>query len=253
MSKTTSTTTSTTRDLSVITEELELLCNKFNEEVAGKKREEEIDKMNTDFDILIAEFNKASKSKCYQKIEKCKNKMYGAIKEFSYASCRILDKVNEKNQLVREVRIGSREISLPDVNKHFNGIGANKEWENFVEKFNYLMTKRACTKLNAKSNLTQYAFKKTSETFNISVDDLEKEENVKVALQAVITAMLGDGKVVSDEDVYYVKSVHLKKGKAACTVTATQLRAMHSLILNICHRILTKCDYEVSFKTKDKK
>ena len=236
----------------LIQDSLEELVEKYNKELVGEKKSDVLKELDDKIALRVAEFNKQSKSDCYAKLEKCKNKMYGAIKEFSYPSCRISDKM-EKNQLVRNINYGMKEISLPDVNKFFKGIGANEKWEEFVEKFNYLMTKRACTKLNAKSNLTQYAFKKTSETFNISVDDLEKEENVKVALQAVITAMLGDGKVVSDEDVYYVKSVHLKKGKAACTVTATQLRAMHSLIFNICHRILTKCDYEVSFKTKDKK
>lgn len=235
-----------------IQDELQILVDKYNAELAGEKNSEVLEELDDKISIRVMEFNKQSKKECYDALATFDNKMYAAIEKFSYPSCRISDKMEDK-QLVRNINYGMKEISLPDVNKFFGGIGANKKWEEFVEKFNYLMTKRACTKLGAKSNLTEYAFKKASETFDISVEDLEEEENVKVALQAVITAMLGDGKTVSDEDVYYVKSVHLKKGRAACSVTATQLKAMHSLIFNICHHIISERDYSVSFKTKNKK
>jgi len=75
--------------------------------------------------------------------------------------------------------------------------------------------------------------------------------NMLKTLQAVIDAMLGEGKFkATSHDVAYLLSVYSRKNRAALTVTCANHRYFRNYIAEVCHRCATGKSYEIDHCTK---
>lgn len=217
----------------------------------GEGSIQSLQKLDEETKELVNEYTTMAMTECFNVLLSTADPMLEAVKMVYFDSIQILDSVDEESKVVvRTIEPAQKRIDLLRLHKKGKGIGQEKNWAYMIEKFNLLMTIKAADELNIKGlNIPDsYAMSDISKSIDMGKTPTSKTSLLR-ALQAIVTAMIGDEYKVLSHDVNYLLQVYTKpSNKKSLTVTCSNHRYMRQYIADICHRLATDGEYDINYK-----
>lgn len=199
----------------------------------------------------IGEYTGIARGICFDECAEAEDPMMEAIKRLSFETIDVKDtKKGDDKIATREVITKERQIDLLKLHKHIEGgIGHDKSWNNFVEKFNFLMTAQKAIDLgiDPKAVNDSYAMSDISKQIDMGKTPTSKT-NILKTLTTVVQAMIGEEYKPNSHDVNFLLSVYSRKSRKALTVTCANHKYMRGYMMEICNRIVTGGTYGIEFK-----
>lgn len=229
---------------------VEAKVKEYNDVMLDKKYAEAaaIDKA---IEEAVNEYSGLARGICFDECAATEDPMMTAIKRLSYETIAVKDSPKtEDKAATREVITRERQIDLLKLHKHIEGgIGHDKSWNHYVEKFNFLMTAQKAIDLglNPKEINDSYAMSDISRQIDMGKTPTSKT-NILKTLTTVVQAMVGEEYKPVSHDVAFLMSVYSRKSRKALTVTCANHKYMRGYLMEICHRIVTGKAYELEFK-----
>lgn len=229
---------------------VEAKVKEYNEAKIDKKFEE-VAAIDEVIEKAVNEYSGIARGICFEDCAATENPMMEAIKRLSYETIGIKDtpETNDK-AAAREVVTKERQIDLLKLHKYVNGgIGSNKEWNYYVEKFNYLLTAKKAIDLGIKVKEINdsYAMSDISKQIDMGGTPTSNT-NILKTLTTVVQAMIGEEYKPSSHDVSFLLSVYSKKSRKALTVSCANHKYMRGYLMEICNRIVTGKTYGIEYK-----
>ena len=232
----------------------EELTKSYNEAMQTSKFDE-VSKIDATLTETINEYTATVRDMCFADCKATDDPMLAAVTMLSFVTIGIKDvKKGDDAVPVRSVVEKERQIDLLQLDKYCGGIGANKNWSHIAMKMNFLLTVQKCQDLgiDPKKVNDSYSMSEIARAIDMGKTPTSKTNMLKT-LQAVIDAMLGEGKFkATSHDVAYLLSVYSRKNRAALTVTCANHRYFRNYIAEVCHRCATGKSYEIDHMKKDK-
>lgn len=209
-------------------------------------------KLNTEMEETVGEYAGIARGICFDECAATEDPMMEAIKRLSYTVIAVKDVKKDKEDAIatREVIEKDRQIDLLKLHKYIEGgIGRDKSWNHYVEKFNFLMTAQKAVDLgiDPKAINDSYAMSDISKQIDMGKTPTSKT-NILKTLTTVVQAMVGEEYKPVSHDVAFLMSVYSRKSRKALTVTCANHKYMRGYLMEICHRIVTGKSYELEFK-----
>ena len=209
-------------------------------------------KLNTEMEETVGEYAGIARGICFDECAATEDPMMAAIKRLSYTVIAVKDVKKDKEDAIatREVIEKDRQIDLLKLHKYIEGgIGHDKNWNHYVEKFNFLMTAQKAVDLgiDPKAINDSYAMSDISRQIDMGKTPTSKT-NILKTLTTVVQAMVGEEYKPVSHDVAFLMSVYSRKSRKALTVTCANHKYMRGYLMEICHRIVTGKSYELEFK-----
>lgn len=209
-------------------------------------------KLNTEMEDTVGEYAGIARGICFDECAATEDPMMEAIKRLSYTVIAVKDVKKDKDAPVatREVIEKDRQIDLLKLHKYIEGgIGHDKNWNHYVEKFNFLMTAQKAVDLgiDPKAINDSYAMSDISKQIDMGKTPTSKT-NILKTLTTVVQAMVGEEYKPVSHDVAFLMSVYSRKSRKALTVTCANHKYMRGYLMEICHRIVMGKTYELEFK-----
>lgn len=229
--------------------ETEALVKDYNEAVQSGKFDEAT-KADSEMTEKINEYTGIVRDMCFADCKASGDPMLAAVRMLYFTTIGVKDTEEGDDKVpVRSVIDKERQIDLLKLDKFCGGIGADKNWSHIAMKLNFLLTAQKCADLgiDPKSINDSYAMSEIARQYDMGKNPTSKTNLLK-SLQAVVTAMLGDGYKATSHDVNFLLSVFSRKNRAALTVTCANHRYMRNYLAEICHRIVTGKSYQVDYK-----
>jgi hypothetical protein len=240
-----------TADTAVRTLNEAILTDKFSE----------INKATKALNNAVKEYNAEAIRIDFNTLKAKANPMVAAIEQLEIAC--IEAKRNEDKDtgaISWSIEPKPKQISLPLLDEHIAGkvgsrtgasIAVETGWTHKVDKLCLLLTYRVMKELN------QQDTSKLEKTYFISdvaaQVDLGKTPTSNTALlktlQTVIDAIIPDAKVVS-HDVNYLVQTMTRRGRESGTVVAPRPATMHTLLMDVLHKIVCDKSYSVEYTSK---
>lgn len=228
----------------------------------GKKTlEEAIRDAFTEIVEKCEEYNEVSRIECYTKLAKAEDPLFAAIEKLTfkvYKYKEIVKKVEEVEVTTYKLIEGDQFIELkqfanfckrPEINKT---IGKDENWLPMIEKFNCLLTAKAGKALGVKDLKKiedSYAMSELARQIDMGKTPTSNTQMLK-ALQAIVTAMIGEEYKVSSHDVAFLNYAWGGKSRKALTVQASNHKQLRRSIMEICHKVAFDKSYELDYKAK---
>lgn len=229
-------------------------------EAMGENKFDEAAKLDKLIEETVNEYTSVARTLCFEHCCAAGEPvaiMRRAVETLSYLTIAVKDEENEDGTETRIVISKTRAIDLKKLHAYApNGIGADKRWNDTLEKMNYHLTARQAKRIMGKDNLTKF-LKDLDDCYEMSAVakaiDMGKDptSNTKIlaTLQSVVTAMIGEEYKATSHDVNYLLDVYAKKSsKKALTITAATHRYLRNYMMDVCHRIVTGGSYGVECK-----
>ena len=231
---------------------VETLVLEYNEHAQNAEFSDKKE-INKEIEKSVNEYTSMARTECFNNLIESGNPMLEAVKELVFDTIRVRDTVQGDDEIpVRVVEEIQRPIDLIKLHKYVDGgIGANKDWNYEVEKFNMLMTAQKCQDLgiNPKVVNNSYAMSDIAKKIDMGKTPTSKTNMLKT-LNRVVQSMIGEEYKATSHDVNYLLSIYSKKKRQALTVTCANHKYMRQYLAEICHRIVLGKAYEVDFKKK---
>ena len=210
-------------------------------------------KLNTEMEETTGEYAGIARGICFDECAATEDPMMEAIKRLSYKVIAVKDAKKDKEDAIatREVIEKDRQIDLLKLHKYIQGgIGHDKGWNHYVEKFNFLMTAQKAVDLgiDPKSVNDSYAMSDISKQIDMGKTPTSKT-NILKTLTTVVQAMVGEEYKPNSHDVAFLLSVYSRKSRKALTVTCANHKYMRGYLMEICHRVVTGKTYDLEFKS----
>lgn len=193
----------------------------------------------------------------FNDLAKTENPIKAAIEKHSYL---VIGHRNEREEGVVTgfslVEDKVRQIDLVKFCKHNK---LDTAWQYMVERFNQLLALRAANELK----LSKAQIKKLSDSFYMNKlakavemgETPDSNTSICKQLQMIIDAVLfidnGKGKnsvKANNHDVAYLLMCYTKRGKNKLSVAVAKNSFVHSLVMDIMHRIVTGKTYDLEYK-----
>jgi len=229
----------------------------------------------------VAEYNSIAQVLCFDECASAEDPMRAAILMLHYPVISVKDvMIGDEVKVAKRVIIGDpdddeqkpkyKAIDLLKFQKYVKEhkgvkIGYEPDWNNKVERLNYLFALDCAVELNMGEKFIAemsdcYAIKEASKNIDFGVKNPKagtpiSNTNLLKALKAVITAMIGPeyAAMAMTHDVRYLKKVSAKKSRKELTVACANHRFMRGYVAEVCYRIMTEGSYDVEYKKVDPK
>lgn len=248
------------KELRALAEEL---TEKFNEAIHNGKYDESA-KLDEEIAQTVNEYTSVARDECFGRILATEDPMMAAVRELTFQTIRVVDrKVGDEKIPVREVVDADKYIDLLKLHKAGGGIGKDKNWPFAVEKLNFLLTAQKCIELGTRESehktvsqvlvemSDSYAMSDIAKAIDMGKTPTSKTGILK-ALQAVVTAMIGEEYKATSRDVAYLLSVYSRSSRKALTVTCANHKYLRQYLANVCNRIVKGEYYVVDYKKTNK-
>lgn len=206
-------------------------------------------------DIVVAVnlYTATVRQMCYEACAATPDPMMAAVKTLSFMTIGIKDAtVGEEKVPVRSIVDREKAIDPADLHAHIEGgIGYDKNWVSVVQKVNFLLTARKAVELGLDPTEVNdsYSMNSIARQMDMGKTPTSKTQLLK-AVQAAVTAMIGEGYTVLARDVNYLLSIYSKKGRHALTVSCARHGYMRGCLMEICHRIVTDGVYGLDYQQR---
>lgn len=210
-------------------------------------------KINEETAEAVNEYTSIVRKECFDACLATDDPMREAVTRLTFETLAIKDtKQGDEKIPVRELVTKDKAIDLLKLHKAANGgIGADKSWNHIAEKMNFLLTAQTAIDIGVKDIKTisnSFAMSEIARQIDMGKSPTSKNNLLKT-LQAVITAMLGEGAKATSHDVNFLLKVYTKKKTGrALTVACANHSHFRGYLAEICHRIVTGGKYDVEYK-----
>lgn len=237
--------------LAQLRSDAEELVKEYNDAVQNGRFEEST-KLDTTMTEKINEYTQTVRDMCFDECKNTENPMLTAVTMLTFETIGVKDKKEGDDKIpVRSIVEKERTIDLLKLHKHCGSIGANEDWAHIAQKMNFLLTAQKCVDLgiDPKAVNDSYSMTQIAKEYDMGKNPTSKT-NLLRTLQTVIDAMLGEEYKATSHDVNFLLSVYSKKDRKALTVSCANHRYFRNYLAEVCHRIVTKKSYEVSYRAK---
>ena len=189
--------------------------------------------------------------------------MLEAIEQLNIATITEKEKEDKDTGIITySIEPAIKQISLVELSKFCgNDIAIDNKWSYYIDKFCYLMTYRIASELGKPGSEVR---RKLEQTYYIT--DVAKQmdmgktptSNTQMLkqLQTIVDAIIykedKNGNNIykaSSHDVAYILQTMSKRSKSGTVVTPRPL-TMHTLIMDVLHKIVKGNSYKIDYKTK---
>lgn len=241
----------------------EELCKQYN----GTENIGEAAKIAAQITETVNEYTGMVRKQAFDECLASPNPMIAAVSKLEFTTIGAKDVVEDGASVaVKQIVEKKRPIVLADLHKRAKGgIGADPNWIYMTEQLNKLLTARVATEITRKEDI-EAVVKEIDDSFAMS--EIAKSikfttgtksdpnpvsnTNLLKTLQAIVTAMLGEGFKATSHDVAFLTWVYSKKGKSALHIACSNTRFLQQYIAEICHRILLEKAYAVDYRKASK-
>lgn len=231
---------------------VESLVKQYNEAMV-KENLAEMAKVDAETLIQIGKYSEAARLLCFDELKATADPMLEAVKRLTYDVIGIKDEKIQGTESKRRVLVEGKQhsINLAQLDKHCDGIGANKEWMHMVQKLNCLFTIKVArslgidpTKINDSYEMTQAA-----REFNFEGKDPTSKTQLTKTLQTVVDAMLGEGKYkVTSHAVAFLEEAYCRKDKSPRGLVAADHNRFRQYLAEVCNHLVTGAQFTLKYK-----
>lgn len=222
-------------------EEIKAIAEDLLEKFEAAETKKDRTKYEEDLAYAVNYYTATSKAKCYSKARDAEDPMKWAILEFYYPTIRVKEtKDKETNSIVREIVSAKRRIDLRELHKKIGGIGADKCWYLFIQRFNAELTSFAIKELNSKKvDMSKMKMDDGANDINLGKNPCSNTQLLK-SIQTIVTAMLGEEYKAKSYDARYLNAVYITDNRGSANgVKAMTHKGLTEVLTKICYRILT--------------
>lgn len=236
-----------TRTLAEIKNDADIVCNDYNAAVR-KDDVASAAKLKSQLDNFVGEYTATAQEICFKELESAENPMIEAVRRLNFESICVRSKKSTKSTIATSsVEFCEHPINLLKLHSRVpDGIGANHDWANILQKFNMLMTVQAASNLGAESDAVRIAkafrISDIARDFDLGETPTSNTKLLKM-LQTSIEAMIGSDYKASTHDVQFLKDAFTKKGRKALTIETASHTMFIRIVMEICHKILAEKGY----------
>ena len=213
-------------------------------------------------DTAVKEYNDTAVIMDYETLKSKSAPMLAAIEQLTIACIEAKRNEDKDTKIVTySIEPVNKQISLPAFDEYCGReklqIAPDRLWIYSVEQFCLLITYRIMKELGGDT-------RKLMETYYIS--DIARQidlgetpmSNSKILkqLQTIVDGIIYEAEggkniyKVTSHDVCYIVQTMTRRGKVSGTVVAPKPATMHTLIMDVLHRIVTDAEYKVEYVTK---
>lgn len=226
----------------------EELAAAWNVAMTGGKIDD-ANKADNEIRETVAEYTAAARALCYEECQESGDPMMEAIKRLTFKTIAVFDdKVGEEKIIVRSIVEKDRPIDLLKLHKRTKGgIGNDPKWFFMAEKMNFLLTAKKAVELgiDPREINDSYSMSDIAREFDLGKNPASNTK-LLATINAIVTAMLGDGYKATSHDVNYIASVYSKKGRGQLTVVSANFKTFAAILADICHHIVTGDGYKLT-------
>ena len=212
---------------------------------SAKKIEEELEQ-------VVNEYTSIVRTACFQTCKESSDPMLTAVSMLSFVTIAVKEeKVGEDKIPVRSIIDKVKQIDLIALDKYCGGIGKEKNWKHYIQKFNYEMTAGRCKELglDPKKVNDSFLMSDIARAYDMGKNPASKTNLLK-SLTTIIKAMLGDEYKPLSHDVAFLSMVYSRKSRAALTVAMANHNQLTKYLAEVCHRVVTGKQYNADYKRK---
>ena len=225
----------------------------------------QIEIAKTTMDTAVKEYNEMAVLLDYQTFKAKSVPILGVIEQLTISCIEAKRNEDKDTKIVTySIEPTNKQISLPAFDEYCRHdkleITPDKFWTYSVERFCLLVTYRIMKELGGDT-------KKLEDTYYIS--DIARQidmgktptsnNQMLTQLQQIVDGIIykdNSGKnayKVTSHDVNYIIQTMTRRGRVSGTVIAPRPATMHTLIMDVLHRIVCNKDYKVEYMTKKQK
>ena len=238
-------------DLATMREQAEEMVKAYNEAYqsedykSAKELEEKLEE-------LVNKYTSIVRVACFQTCKESADPMLTAVTMLYFTTIAVKEeKVGEDKIPVRSIIDRNKQIDLIALDRYCGGIGKEKNWKHFIQKFNYELTAARCKELgiDPKEVNDSFLMSDIAREYDMGKNPASKTNLLK-SLSTIIKAMLGDEYKPLSHDVAFLGYVYSRKSRKALTVSMANHNQLTKYIAEVCHRIVTGKQYNADYKRK---
>lgn len=240
----------------------ERLCMIFNEARISDAPYAVTSEIESVLKDVMKEYVTDCRVKCFAELKKAEDPIIEACKRLTYDTHRVVDSPMEQDGLpVMRLEPTVRQIDLLKLHKAMDKIsGKNPNWVYMLEALNKKLTARVIIGVNPEGD----TLKKKLDLLDTSykMGEIKKEflagktptsnTQVQKELQALVTAMIGEGKVLTHDTKYLVEA-YMKLDPKTLGLKASNHKTLATIIKMVIHRIVCNDSYAVIYDQKKAK
>ena len=229
--------------------EVEKLVVSYNEAYQNAKFDKAI-KIDEQLTEKVNEYTSVAREMAFEACKATDDPMLEAIKRLTFTTIGVKDQKDEDTDVPVRVLIEKEKIiDLVKLDKFCKGIGKDKNWDDVIQKFNFLMTYQVATDLglDPKEVSDSYAMSEIARQIEFGKTPTSNTNMLKT-LQAIVNAMIGDEYKATSHDVKFLYYTYARRGRKALTVACANHKNMREIAMLICNRIVEGKTYSVDYK-----
>lgn len=246
--------TGNTAELITMREQAEEMARAYNEAFQSEDYKSAFE-IEEKLKELVNKYTSIVRTACFQACKESADPMLAAIKMLNFMTIAIKDEKvgEEKKTNVRNIIDKPRQIDLVALDKYCGGIGKERNWKHYVQKYNCIMTADCCRKLDApidpRTVNDSFVMSDIARAYDMGKNPASNTNRLKT-LGMIIAAMIGDEYKPLSRDLVFLDAVYTRKGRQALTVTVASNNQLIKYVAEICHRIVMNKHYMVDYKQK---
>jgi len=240
-----------TADLTTMREQAEEMVKAYNEAYQSEdyKSAKEVEEK---LEELVNKYTSIVRTACFQTCKESADPMLTAVSMLFFTTIAVKEeKIGEDKIPVRSIIDRNKQIDLVALDKYCGGIGKEKNWKHYIQKFNYELTAGRCKELglNPKEVNDSFLMSDIARAYDMGKNPASKTNLLK-SLTTIIKAMLGEEYKPLSHDVAFLSMVYSRKGRKALTVAMANHNQLTKYLAEVCHRIVTGKQYNADYKRK---
>ena len=236
----------------------------INEAILGDSASK-IENAKKTMDTAVREYNEMAVVLEYQTLRAKSAPMLEAIEQLTIACIEAKRNEDKDTKIVTySIEPTTKQISLVAFDEYCRRdkltITPDKHWMYAVERFCLLVTYRIMKELGGDTKKLEDTYYISDIARQIDMGKTPMSNNQMLAqLQQIIDGIIlkdNGGKNLykaTSHDVAYIVQTMTRRGKVSGTVVAPKPATMHTLIMDVLHRIVCNKDYKVEYMTKKQK
>lgn len=211
--------------------------------------------------LLEAEYAKEKQTDVFVQLKHTPEPLIEAIKKHTYFV--VSHKSVREDGILKGFEVNDEKPKIIDLVSFCTFCNLPTTWRFKVERFNQLLTLRLADELGLKKNQITKIFDsfymnekaKEVEMGGTPTSNTQMLKQLQMIIDEILFADDGNGKnsyKANSRDVAYILACHSRRGKKVLNVAVAKNTFMHTLILDVAHRIATGKVYDLEYNMTKK-
>lgn len=218
----------------------------------------ESNEWNVHCDALVNRYTNQARNKAFDECKSAEDPMIHAMWLSTFDTLRVKETADPKTkEITRSIEDITKDIDLIALNKYVEGgIGANKNWEHYLQKLNFLLAIKVGEKIDdpkwsdkdkLKEISSSFAMSEIARDFEMGKNPVSNTQMLKT-LTSMVQYMVGDSYKATSHDVAWLEQGYARKDRKRRTLQLPNHKTFTMLMSNVCEHIVTGRPYEADSK-----